>query len=89
MELLDFLARPLLGLGRFLLWLAWDFLVYTILWGLGWPIWRLVTLGRFPHAGIREYEEAGTLEALMVCAVGLAVLAGAIWLLSEYVGASA
>ncbi len=86
MELLDFLARPVLALGRFLLWLAWEFLVYTIFWMMGWPVWRMLTLGRFPHAGIREYEEAGALEALMVCAVGLAVLLAALWLLSRFLG---
>ncbi|HEX7802654.1 MAG TPA: hypothetical protein VF471_07860 [Pseudoxanthomonas sp.] len=86
MELLDFLARPLLAFGRFLLWLAWDFFVYTILWTIGWPVWRFVTFGRFPHVGIREYEDAGAIEALMVCAVGLVLLLAGIWLLSKYLG---
>lgn len=86
MELLDFLGRPLLLLGRFLLWLAWDFFVHTILWMIGWPVWRLLTLGRFPHVGIREYEDAGAIEALMVCAIGLAILLGALWLLSRHLG---
>lgn len=88
MELLDFLARPLLALGRFLLWLAWDFLVYTIFWMIGWLFWRFLTLGRFPHVGIREYEDAGAVEALMVCSVGLAVLLTALWLLSRQLGVS-
>jgi len=86
MELLDFVARPLFALGRFLLWLAWDFFVYTILWGIGWPIWRFFTLGRFPHVGFREYEEAGAVEALMVCTAGLIVLLGTLWVLARYLG---
>ena len=65
---------------RFLLWLTWDFLVWSIAWGLGWPVWRAVTLGRFPHVAIRDYEDAGTLEAILVCATGLAMLGGALWL---------
>lgn len=88
MDFLDLLARPLLALGRLLLWLAWDFFVYTILWAIGWPIWRLLTFGRFPHVGVREYDDAGAIEALMVCAVGLAVLLAAIWLLAKHLGAS-
>ena len=86
MELLDFLARPLLALGRFLLWLAWDFLVYTIFWTMGWPLWRLLTLGRFPHVGIRGYEDAGAVEALLVCSVGLAALLAALWVISRHLG---
>lgn len=86
MELLELLARPLLLLGRFLLWLAWDFFVFAILWTIGWPIWRLLTLNRFPHVGIGEYEDSGFMEALMVCAVGLAALLAVLWLLAKFLG---
>jgi len=80
LDLTDFTWRPLYLILRFLLWLAWDFLVLTIAWGLGWPVWRVLTLGRFPHAALRDYEEAGVLEAILVCGTGLAMLGGALWL---------
>lgn len=79
MDIIDFAWRPLYLVLRFLLWLAWDFLVWSIAWGLGWPVWRALTLGRFPHVGIRDYEDAGVLEAFLVCGTGLAVLGAALW----------
>jgi hypothetical protein len=85
MELMELLARPLLAILRFVWWLSWDFVVLTISWSIGWPIWRLLTLGRFPHAGFREYEESGTGEAFLVCGTGFALLGAAIWLLSSRV----
>ena len=86
MEILDFVARPLFAFGRFLLWLAWDFFVYTIFWSIGWPVWRLFTFGRFPHVGFREYEESGTVEALMVCSVGVVVLLATLCALARHLG---
>ena len=46
MELAELLARPLLWVLRALWWLAWDFMVLTVAWSTGWPIWRLLTIGR-------------------------------------------
>ena len=84
MELAELLARALLWVLRALWWLAWDFMVLTVAWSTGWPIWRLLTIGRFPHAGFREYEESGTGEAFLVCGTGFALLGGAIWLVSTH-----
>jgi len=84
-ESIEVLARPLLWLARGLLWLAWDFLVYTVAWSIGWPIWRVLTFGRFPHADWRDYDASGFWEAAMVCGAGLLALVAAIWLLSQYV----
>lgn len=80
MDITDFTWRPLYLILRFLLWLAWDVLVLMIAWGIGWPLWRVVTLGRFPHSGLRDYEEAGTLETVLVCGLGLAILGAALWM---------
>lgn len=77
-EMLGLLGRPLLGFARFVLWLAWDMCLHTIPWWIGWPICRAVAFGRFPHAGWNEYEASGFGEALIVCGVGLALLAGAV-----------
>lgn len=86
MELMDIVARPLLMVARGLLWLAWDLLVLTIAWSIGWPIWRMLTLGRFPHVGISDYESSGTGEAILVCSTGFAVLVGLVWWLSRSLG---
>ncbi len=86
MDLVELLVRPLFLLARFLLWLAWDLFFHTIAWVIGWPIWRLLTLGRFPHVGIGEYDESGTGEAILVCGVGLAVLGAVVWWLAVQFG---
>lgn len=86
MDPLDFAARPLFLAARFLLWLAWDFLFLTIAWSIGWPILRLLSFGRFPHVGLREYEESGTGEAFLVCGAGFCVLVAVVWLLSDHYG---
>lgn len=85
MELTDLLAKPLLWVLRGLWWLAWDFLVLTVAWSIGWPVCRGVSFGRFPHAGFHGFDDAGLLESIVVCVVGFAVLAGALWLLSSFV----
>lgn len=82
-DALTLFGRPLLALVRLAWWLFWDVCFHTIPWWIGWPICRVVTFGRFPHAGWSEYEEAGFSEAIIVCGVGLAVLAGALWALSS------
>lgn len=86
MELLEHAARPLFLVARFLLWLAWDLLFLTIAWAIGWPIWRVFSLGRFPHVGIGEYEESGTGEALLVCGLGFAILLAVVYFLSHHFG---
>lgn len=78
------IARPIYLLARLLLWLAWDFLFLTIAWSIGWPIFRVLSLGRFPHVGIGDYEESGTGEAFLVCSVGFAVLTGTVWLFANH-----
>lgn len=83
MDLLELTARPLLLLARFLLWLAWDMLVLGIVWWIGWPLWRGLTVGRFPHVGLHDYDDAGTWEAVLVCGAGLAVLVGVVGLLAN------
>ncbi|MCF7222582.1 hypothetical protein [Marilutibacter chinensis] len=86
MELIELAARPLYLLARLLLWLAWDLLFLTVAWAIGWPIWRVISFGRFPHVGIGEYEESGTGEAFLVCGVGIAILVAMVWLFANHFG---
>lgn len=80
------LARVALVVARALWWLSWEFFVETIGWSIGWPIWRLLTFGRFPDAGFRDQGEAPLWTALLVELTGLAALALVIWRLASYVG---
>ena len=86
MDLLDFAARPLFLIARLLLWLAWDFLFLSVAWSIGWPILRVLSLGRFPHVGFREFDDAGTGEAVLGCSAGFFVLIAAVWMLSSHYG---
>lgn len=79
MDILEVVARPFLYILRGALWLVWEVFVLTVAWWAGWPAWRLVTLGRFPHAGFNGYEEAGTGEAFLVCTAGIVVIGAVTW----------
>ena len=79
MDILDVIARPLLYVLRGALWLVWEAFVLTVAWWVGWPVWRLLTLGRFPHAGFNGDDEAGTRELVLVCTVGLALIGSVTW----------
>ena len=84
-DLPDPLSAPkaiVVGMLRVLWWLGWDFLVQTVGWCVGWPIVRAVTLGRFPQERFGDIHQAHWAHELVVEAVGLAVLAAAIWWLS-------
>lgn len=84
MKLLEWRARPLLWFVRGLLWLTWDFFVFGIAWSIGWPIWRALTFGRFPHVDFREHDDAGFFEIPLVSGAWLGVLASAAWGLSQF-----
>lgn len=77
----DLLTRPLLAAARVAWWVVSEFLFHIVMWSIGWPLWRLVTLGRFPETGFGDGEEAGTVETVLVSGLGLAVLAAVGWLL--------
>ena len=84
LDILELLAKPLLALARFLLWLSWDWFFHTISWSIGWPICRVLTFGRFPETGFRDIDETADWAVFIVCLIGLATLVGAIWLLSRH-----
>lgn len=86
MDFIDLAARPVLLVARFLLWLVWDLLFYSVAWSIGWPVLRVLTLGRFPHVGIREYDASGVGEAFIVCGTGIAVLVAVIWAVAQPLG---
>jgi len=77
------LLRGLLAVGRALVWLVWEFLFMYVGWFIGWPICRVLSLGRFPGERIGEVETAPLWVALIVELCGLATLAAVIVLISS------
>ena len=66
------LFRTIFRIGRFLI---WELLFEYVGWTTGWLFWRAVTLGRFPAAGWRGYEQADFAVALTVELTGIGLLA--------------
>jgi len=81
-DLISFPVTVVLGILRFLWWLAWEFCVQTVGWAVGWPICKVVSLGRFPRERYTELGLAESPVAFVVEAVGLLALAAVIWYLS-------
>mgnify|MGYP006201641485 FL=1 len=81
-DLPDWLDAPrglVLGVLRFLWWLAWDVCVQTVGWSIGWCVLRVLTLGRYPEERLGGVDEASSGTAIVVELVGLVVLAAGIW----------
>jgi hypothetical protein len=80
-ELISFPLSAVLGVLRFLWWLAWDVCCQTVGWAVGWPVCRLATLGRFPRERYTELGLAEASTAFVVEAIGLLAIAALIaWL---------
>ena len=80
-DITDVLVRPVLAVARAIGWVVSEFLIHIVTWSIGWPLWRLVTFGRYPESGFGDGEEAGTIETVLVSGLGLVVLAAVGWLL--------
>ena len=85
-EMASAAARPLLLVVRFLLWLVWELLVWEVLWWIGWPVCRALSVGRFPQDGWRQADRELDLESLLVLLTGLLVLLAALWGLLRWAG---
>lgn len=83
LDLVD-LSRPALWIARGLWWLGYEFAIRTVGWSIGWLIWRVLTLGRFPETEWGEIDEAALWASILVEITGLAALAGIIWMLSAH-----
>ena len=84
-ELVSWAARPLLLVVRALWWLIWDLLIFELLWRLGWPVCRALSIGRFPETGWKDADDASVAEWLVVGLGGLLLLSGLLWMLSRLV----
>lgn len=67
----------LLGLAaRSMVWLivvAWEYLVVNLAWYFGWPICRVLSIGKFPRTDIGNGDSASLVEAILVCVAGIVV----------------
>ncbi|MEQ3722860.1 hypothetical protein [Alcanivorax sp.] len=77
--------RILVKVLRALLFIGWNLLFEVVGWTIGWPVWRILTLGKFPKEHIRNHEDAPWATSLIVDLTGLAILAGIVAWLSHYV----
>jgi len=88
-ELVDGIFRPIfkliLWVLRILQFIAWDLLVSYVGWSIGWFFYRTITFGRFPSEGLGELDNCSCSKAVLVEFTGLAILAGAILLISGLV----
>lgn len=87
-EIFDPISRPVVAAGRFILWLVWEVVVLWVPWYVGWPVWRVLTLGRFPETAAGDQEEASTLETVLVWGLGFLIMCGVAWLLARPFGSA-
>ena len=81
-DLLEFPRALLLGVLRALWWLAYDFLIQTIGWSVGWLTLRLLSFGKLPKEPLSALDQVSFGLALFIELIGLITLACLILLLS-------
>ena len=67
-------GRSLSTVVRLLIWFTWEVVCTTVLWYIGWPVMRAVTLGRLPQQGIGNGEDEKPLVFMAVVSVGFSSL---------------
>ncbi|WP_415891499.1 hypothetical protein ACMXYN_08925 [Neptuniibacter sp. PT8_73] len=77
--------RLVLWILRILQFLAWDLLVSSVGWSIGWFFYRTITFGYFPKESLGDLESCSWSKALFVELTGLAILASLIVFISGLV----
>jgi len=72
--LFHFIVRTLLAFVRLLIWFTWEVMCTTVLWYIGWPVMRVVTLGNLPQQAIGNSEDENPLVFMVVVIVGFSCL---------------
>jgi hypothetical protein len=88
-EIIEHLIKGVLKYTKYvvrILWyFAWDLCLHEIGWYVGWPIVKIITLGKYPTCRYSEDERASRMEAGIVYIVGFVflIVAGALltWVL--------
>lgn len=83
--LFHFIVRTLLAIVRLLIWFTWEIMCTTVLWYVGWPVMRVVTLGYLPEQAIGNSEDEKPLVFMAVVIVGFSSLLFMAAMLAGYV----
>ena len=73
-------SQVVLGVLRVAWWLVWDVVVRGLGWVVGWPLWRALSLGRFPRCSIFDHGAIGAIATLVVHLTGVIVVSVLAWL---------
>ncbi len=79
-----FIARLILGLFRFIVWLVWEMMCERLLWYLGWPVSRIVSFGNYPKQSFLEVDESDVLTHFIVAIIGFTYPITIVYLLTSY-----
>ncbi|WP_157375463.1 hypothetical protein [Alcanivorax hongdengensis] len=69
----DFLEAIIRGFGRALGYLLLNLLFECVFYYLGWPVVKVLTLGRYPSASHQQGWKTGNHQGMWVSGVGLLV----------------
>lgn len=84
--ILKIAAKALLALVRFLIWFTWEVMCETLLWYIGWPVVRTITLGSYPKQSITNSEKEDLLAFFLVVITGFTTLLFTAYALVQYLG---
>ena len=73
-ESVEFFFKPLVMLGRLLLWLVWELCIEVVAWAIGWVVCKTITFGKWPNAKFNERENLDWFEAAIVFTAGFATI---------------
>jgi hypothetical protein len=88
-DIIEHLGKGLLAFFRFLVVLIWASieLVYEkVLWWLGWPMLRVITIGKYPKEAFLEGDHAPRLTQFIVGLTGIVIPLLAVYLLAKNYG---
>jgi len=80
------IARVILGIVRAIIWLTWELMCERLLWYLGWPALKLMTLGKYPKERFSEVNITTTSVHFFVALVGFIYPLILAYYLSSYLG---
>jgi hypothetical protein len=72
-------SQVVLGVMQLAWWLGWDVAVCGLGWVVGWPLWRVLSLGRFPRCSITDPGANGTTAAIVVHVTGVLAVTTLAW----------
>lgn len=72
-------SQVVLGVMQLAWWLAWDVAVCGLGWVVGWPLWRTLSLGRFPRCSITDPGSIGAVATIVVHLSGVVAVAALAW----------